>query len=165
MASKRKKNLPPWLSCVTVKTGTKDSSEVEKDIGKEDNMGKRQRLELEDTVVKRKPRQDNLKVKDGRTEEENMSVEKLVEMSYAEFTFSGSLVYSHNKDDCNIICEDIISEIGDTTDHPVGFDTEWPLTFQKGKQAPTALIQLCLDVDKCYLFHISCMTKQGSLWL
>lgn len=90
---------------------------------------------------------------------EEWSFERAVEMSLKEFSFQGNLIYSHNMDDCNLLCDDIISSIDENTETVVGFDTEWPVTFVKGKQEKTALIQLCLSTDKCYLFHVSCMPK------
>lgn len=36
----------------------------------------------------------------------------------------------------------------------VGFDIEWPPSYTKGKMAKTAVIQMCVAEDKCYLFHI-----------
>lgn len=39
----------------------------------------------------------------------------------------------------------------------VGFDIEWPPSYMKGKLAKTAVIQLCVAEDKCYLFHVSSM--------
>lgn len=39
----------------------------------------------------------------------------------------------------------------------VGFDIEWPPSYTKGKMAKTAVIQMCVAEDKCYLFHISSM--------
>lgn len=38
----------------------------------------------------------------------------------------------------------------------VGFDTEWDINVPRGSAgAKTALIQICLNADKCFLFHIS----------
>lgn len=39
----------------------------------------------------------------------------------------------------------------------VGFDIEWPPSYTKGKVSKTAVIQMCVTEDKCYLFHISSM--------
>ena len=100
------------------------------------------------------------KLSDGQGEKETaMTVEEIVALSYPEYKFTGSIVYSYNSDDTNIICDDILSSIDNDKDIFIGFDTEWPVTFQKGKQAKTALIQICMSEDKCYLFHISCMAK------
>ena len=39
----------------------------------------------------------------------------------------------------------------------VGFDMEWPVTYQVGKEPKTAVIQICTQQMKCYIFHVSCM--------
>lgn len=41
---------------------------------------------------------------------------------------------------------------------PLGFDLEWPFNFQTGS-GKTALVQICLDVDVCYLLHIYSLNK------
>ena len=95
----------------------------------------------------------------GEKENETLTVEQVVALSYPEYKFDGAIIYSYNSDDCNILCDDLLSSIDTDKDVFMGFDTEWPVTFQKGKQAKTALIQICLDKDKCFLFHVSCMAK------
>ena len=96
---------------------------------------------------------------DKEKDSESLTAEQIVALSYPEFKFTGTIVYSHNSDDCNLLCDDILSSIDCDTDIYMGFDTEWPVTYQKGKQAKTALIQICLAEDKCFLFHVSCMAK------
>lgn len=41
---------------------------------------------------------------------------------------------------------------------PIAFDMEWPFTFQTGP-GKTAVIQLCADVDLCYVLHIAALKK------
>lgn len=41
---------------------------------------------------------------------------------------------------------------------PIGFDMEWPFTFTTGP-GRTAVIQLCANVDLCYIFHVSELKK------
>lgn len=41
---------------------------------------------------------------------------------------------------------------------PIAFDMEWPFTFQTGP-GKTAVIQLCANVDVCYVFHIAELKK------
>ncbi|KAJ6642759.1 Werner Syndrome-like exonuclease [Pseudolycoriella hygida] len=41
---------------------------------------------------------------------------------------------------------------------PIAFDMEWPFTFQTGS-GKSAVIQLCADVNLCYIFHISQLKK------
>lgn len=43
-------------------------------------------------------------------------------------------------------------------DVPVAFDMEWTFSFRTGPEK-TALIQVCLDVDNCYLLHLPALKK------
>ncbi|XP_039920234.1 bifunctional 3'-5' exonuclease/ATP-dependent helicase WRN isoform X2 [Hirundo rustica] len=69
--------------------------------------------------------------------------------------FCGSVVYSYEASDCSLLSEDIRQSLPDGA--AVGFDIEWPPSYMKGKVAKTAVIQMCVAEDKCYLFHISSM--------
>lgn len=41
---------------------------------------------------------------------------------------------------------------------PVGFDLEWPFSFQTGS-GKTALIQICLNNNICHLLHVYSLQK------
>lgn len=41
---------------------------------------------------------------------------------------------------------------------PVGFDLEWPFSFQTGS-GKTALAQICLSDNVCYLLHVHSLKK------
>ncbi|NXS22189.1 WRN helicase, partial [Mystacornis crossleyi] len=69
--------------------------------------------------------------------------------------FCGSVVYSYDASDCSLLSEDIRQSLSDGA--AVGFDIEWPPSYTKGKMAKTAVIQMCVAEDKCYLFHVSSM--------
>lgn len=49
---------------------------------------------------------------------------------------------------------------GDDDDGKVGvaFDMEWTFSFQTGPER-TSLIQVCIDLDECYLFHLPQLKK------
>ena len=47
---------------------------------------------------------------------------------------------------------------------PIGFDLEWPFSFQTGS-GKTALAQICLSEELCYLFHIYDMNKLPSSFI
>lgn len=36
---------------------------------------------------------------------------------------------------------------------PIGFDLEWPFSFQTGS-GKTALAQICMEYKNCYLLHL-----------
>ncbi|KAI1238695.1 hypothetical protein IHE44_0013435 [Lamprotornis superbus] len=69
--------------------------------------------------------------------------------------FCGSVVYSYEASDCSLLAEDIRQSLSDGA--AVGFDIEWPPSYTKGKMSKTAVIQMCVTEDRCYLFHISSM--------
>uniref|UniRef100_A0A8D2MUJ6 DNA 3'-5' helicase n=1 Tax=Zonotrichia albicollis TaxID=44394 RepID=A0A8D2MUJ6_ZONAL len=69
--------------------------------------------------------------------------------------FSGSVVYSYEASDCSLLSEDIRQSLSEGA--AVGFDIEWPPSYTKGKMARTAVIQMCVAEDRCYLFHVSSM--------
>ncbi|NXD42862.1 WRN helicase, partial [Copsychus sechellarum] len=69
--------------------------------------------------------------------------------------FCGSVVYSYEASDCSLLAEDIRQSLSEGA--AVGFDIEWPPAYMKGKMSKTAVIQMCVTEDKCYLFHISSM--------
>ncbi|XP_008583685.1 PREDICTED: Werner syndrome ATP-dependent helicase [Galeopterus variegatus] len=90
-------------------------------------------------------------------EERKASIQKSVfedDLPFLEFT--GSIVYSYEASDCSFLSEDISMSLSDGD--VVGFDMEWPPTYNKGKLDRVALIQLCVSESKCYLFHISSMS-------
>ncbi|XP_037990408.1 Werner syndrome ATP-dependent helicase isoform X3 [Motacilla alba alba] len=69
--------------------------------------------------------------------------------------FSGSVVYSYEANDCSLLSEDIRHSLPQGA--AVGFDIEWPPSYTRGKVARTAVIQMCVAEDRCYLFHVSSM--------
>uniref|UniRef100_A0A8C3V3I1 DNA 3'-5' helicase n=1 Tax=Catharus ustulatus TaxID=91951 RepID=A0A8C3V3I1_CATUS len=69
--------------------------------------------------------------------------------------FCGSVVYSYEASDCSLLAEDIRQSLSDGA--AVGFDIEWPPSYTKGKMSKTAVIQMCVAEDKCYLFHVASM--------
>ncbi|KAJ8401885.1 hypothetical protein AAFF_G00374660 [Aldrovandia affinis] len=70
--------------------------------------------------------------------------------------FSGTVVYSREKNDCSFISEDLRSCLNPGA--ALGFDIEWPPSFTKGKTKKVAMVQLCASEEKCYLFHLSSMS-------
>ena len=58
-----------------------------------------------------------------------------------------------------MICDNLITEI-EKYDKivPIGFDLEWPFSFQTGS-GKTALAQICFSENICYLLHIKMVGK------
>lgn len=98
------------------------------------------------------------KSRETRIQEAADTFDKILNDSLREMQFRGSLVYSHRKSDCNLLCEELNTALRDV-DGPsfVGLDMEWPVSYRPGRQEKTAVLQLCTSADKCYIFHLSCI--------
>ncbi|KAL2100275.1 hypothetical protein ACEWY4_004669 [Coilia grayii] len=75
------------------------------------------------------------------------------DLPYLEFT--GTIIYSQEKNDCSFLSEDLRSSLSPGS--AIGFDLEWPPSFTKGKTKKVAMVQMCASEDECYLFHVSSM--------
>lgn len=95
---------------------------------------------------------------ENRIQEAAETFDKMFNDSLGEMHFSGSLIYSHHKSDCNLLCEELKKALSDE-DGPswMGLDMEWPVSYRPGRQEKTAVLQLCTSADKCYIFHLSCI--------
>ncbi|KAH3735982.1 bifunctional 3'-5' exonuclease/ATP-dependent helicase WRN-like isoform X2 [Dreissena polymorpha] len=161
MASRKKRSLPPWLQGVVVKknaqneNSTESGGRKEEDKYTESDVGGIAVLGDGKTYQMKKPDDSN---KAGVKTDKQQSTEDLIASTYKEFLFSEKLVYSHESSDCNILCEGILDTLSGSVSY-IGFDIEWPVLYQTGKQAKTALVQVCTNISKCYLFHVSCMSK------
>ncbi|XP_014670596.1 PREDICTED: Werner syndrome ATP-dependent helicase homolog [Priapulus caudatus] len=72
--------------------------------------------------------------------------------------FPGNIIYSHNESDCNSLCENIRQEVERLPEaRPAGVDIEWPVSYNRGQQDKTAVLQICTSLDTCFVFHLSCM--------
>ncbi|WAR07681.1 WRN-like protein [Mya arenaria] len=166
MASRRKRALPPWLQGTSVKKKTLEENicSNEEAVTKSDTQIERS-VDAKKTSDKQVERSFNAKKTSEEQGKVEWTAEEAVAMSYKEFLFQGCIIYSYDINDCNILCEEIIISIGtdNSNDVFIGFDSEWPVTYEKGAQAKTALVQLCLNTEKCYLFHLSCMSKFPSM--
>ncbi|XP_052381983.1 bifunctional 3'-5' exonuclease/ATP-dependent helicase WRN [Oncorhynchus keta] len=76
-------------------------------------------------------------------------------LPYLEFT--GTVIFSQEKNDCSFLSDELRSSLSPGS--AVGFDIEWPPSFTKGQKKKVALVQLCASVEKCYLFHLSPMSR------
>uniref|UniRef100_A0AAY5EVW8 DNA 3'-5' helicase n=1 Tax=Electrophorus electricus TaxID=8005 RepID=A0AAY5EVW8_ELEEL len=85
-----------------------------------------------------------------------MYKKNILEADLPHLEFTGTVIYSQEKNDCSFLSEDLRSSLAPGS--AVGFDLEWPPSFTKGKSKKVALVQLCATEEKCYLFHISSMS-------
>lgn len=74
--------------------------------------------------------------------------------------FKGYIKYANDFFECAQICDNLIQEVKHSKKEtiPVGFDLEWPFSFKTGS-GKTALAQICLEENTCYLLHIYSLKK------
>lgn len=92
--------------------------------------------------------------------------EPTIQLNIADVPFieyKGEIHYYTDMRDMAFACDQLFQWIESTSvnDHPVvpiAFDLEWPFSFQTGP-GRTALMQLCVETNVCYLFQLSCLKK------
>ncbi|KAL0115559.1 hypothetical protein PUN28_010820 [Cardiocondyla obscurior] len=74
--------------------------------------------------------------------------------------FKGRIQYTNDFFNCAQICDDLIQKVKHSEKEiiPIGFDLEWPFSFQTGS-GKTALAQICLEDNVCYLLYIYSLKK------
>lgn len=71
-------------------------------------------------------------------------------------SYEGKIRYYHDSDRIDRACARLLRWVESQTDGtkiPIAFDMEWPV-FKGIGPGKTALIQVCPDIDLCYLFHV-----------
>ncbi|XP_002974045.2 Werner Syndrome-like exonuclease [Selaginella moellendorffii] len=74
--------------------------------------------------------------------------------------FKGRVFYSSTAEEAESAAAELLQSIESlkadgTRDIVLGFDTEWKPSFERGAvPGRTAVLQLCLDSSRCYVFHI-----------
>uniref|UniRef100_A0AAZ3PG05 DNA 3'-5' helicase n=1 Tax=Oncorhynchus tshawytscha TaxID=74940 RepID=A0AAZ3PG05_ONCTS len=86
---------------------------------------------------------------------EKDSLKQVIEDDLPYLEFTGTVIFSQEKNDCSFLSDESSLSPGSA----VGFDIEWPPSFTKGQKKKVALVQLCVSVEKCYLFHLSPMSR------
>lgn len=82
--------------------------------------------------------------------------------------YKGKVVYHTEFMDIAIASDDLLQWVkqqAETVDViPIAFDMEWPFSFQTGS-GRTAVMQLCADINVCYVFHIFELKRlPAALW-
>ncbi|XP_012532936.1 Werner Syndrome-like exonuclease [Monomorium pharaonis] len=73
--------------------------------------------------------------------------------------FKGHIQCANDFYDCAQICDNLIQEVKRNEEIvPIGFDLEWPFSFQTGS-GKTALVQICLEDNVCYLLYVYSLRK------
>ncbi|XP_062410849.1 bifunctional 3'-5' exonuclease/ATP-dependent helicase WRN isoform X2 [Sardina pilchardus] len=98
----------------------------------------------------------NLQNTEKTTEQSGPYKKNVLEPDLPFLEFTGTIIYSQEKNDCSFLSEDLRSCL--TPGAAIGFDLEWPPSFTKGKTKKVAMVQLCASEQKCYLFHLSSMS-------
>jgi len=98
-----------------------------------------------------------------KTEQELKSLEPKIYIEDLPFiSYSGKIHYLTDFHAMAIACDDLIQQVeareeeGDDIEQRIGvsFDLEWYFSFQTGPDR-TAVMQICLDLDNCYIFHLT----------
>lgn len=76
-----------------------------------------------------------------------------------EVEYDGNINYLDNYHDIDDACSRLYERVSKAKRKgfvPVAFDIEWTPSFRRGvPPGRIALIQVCVDLDQCYLFHVS----------
>ncbi|XP_053978364.1 3'-5' exonuclease isoform X1 [Hylaeus volcanicus] len=117
-------------------------------------------IEVKEFSIRRSPRFLPSHLKET-SEKESTYVEKEPDISLLPpIVFKGCINYIKDFNACASICDDIIKDVENCDNEivPIGFDLEWPFSFQTGS-GKTALAQICLNKNICHLLHIYSLKK------
>lgn len=70
--------------------------------------------------------------------------------------YKGKIEYYTLSQDIAFASDQLLQWVDKQTDKdkvPIAFDMEWPFSYKTGA-GKSALIQVCADINLCYLFHI-----------
>ncbi|KAK3083804.1 hypothetical protein FSP39_003427 [Pinctada imbricata] len=133
----KKRSLPAWMS---LSNGNKRESDQQQGGDGDTDSVKQKR-----------------KIKEAKLMKASMDFDKVLQDSLQELKFQGNIVYSSYKSDCRGLCEDIELSLCDVEGAFIGFDMEWPVTYEVGNESKTAVIQICMGPASVYVFHLSAM--------
>ncbi|CAO1421424.1 unnamed protein product [Diamesa serratosioi] len=79
---------------------------------------------------------------------------------YPLIDYNGKITYLNDFVGIAEACEELIKLVDNNTSDKVGiaFDMEWTFSFKSGPEK-TSVIQICADVDHCYIFHLPQIKK------
>eukprot|EP00250_Pteridium_aquilinum_P009212 c18518_g1_i1 orf=54-1667(+) len=76
------------------------------------------------------------------------------------FQYKGRIIYSDSVLDAENAAHELLrrveaKKVANGGSIPLGFDTEWKVIFRRGAQRrKVSVLQLCIDVDNCNVFHV-----------
>ncbi|XP_076175008.1 WRN RecQ like helicase isoform X2 [Ptiloglossa arizonensis] len=116
-------------------------------------------VEVKEYSVRRSPRNLPAHLKEKCEKESTIKRDDDISL-LPSIVFKGYINYTRDFNDCASICNDIINEVENYNNEvvPIGFDLEWPFSFQTGS-GRTALVQICLNETICHLLHVYSLKK------
>ncbi|XP_015439582.1 PREDICTED: Werner Syndrome-like exonuclease [Dufourea novaeangliae] len=122
-------------------------------------VSEEQTIEIQKNTVRRSSK--NLPTHLKENDKQKLVIEREPDICLLQpIIFKGCINYTNDFNDCAMICDAIIQQIESCNNEtvPIGFDLEWPFSFQTGS-GKTALAQICWNNDVCYLFHVYSLKK------
>ncbi|XP_013789771.1 Werner syndrome ATP-dependent helicase homolog [Limulus polyphemus] len=144
--SSRKRSMPKWLVSL-------DNAQC----FEYNCSGKSVPTVLRDVNYRNKPNVPSFS-SSGEAGQELVSLEKVLSDDFPVLNFNGKIYCYTNIGDASRICEDLIAESEKRGTVVVGFDVEWSVDYQVGRQNKISLIQICSSENDCHLFHLASMT-------
>ena len=150
----KKRNLPGWMEVCKSRKLIEKQEEI-------DNQHDRKVQKRTEDILKDKSTKSEKAMEDAKRkfkEDRKIAASQAFDQILSEATqlmeLSCKTIYTLNRNECNLLCEDIELCLCDQTNAFIGFDMEWSVKYQVGKEEKTALIQICIAPDTCFLFHV-----------
>lgn len=150
--SKKQRQLPRWMNGKKGAVGSAINSIVSKEnqAANEDESP---------TAAKRRLRSN---FQFDKSDAELMALEPKINIDDLPMvSYDGKIKYLSDFYEIAEACEDLLKKINELEGEdpvPVSFDMEWTFSFKSGPEK-TSLIQVCIDLDECYLFHLPQLKK------
>lgn len=154
MSNLKQRKLPRWMNG---KKGAVKSAinSITRPVESKENQVENHNDEDGSTNPKRRLR-SNFSFENSKAETSvpKFNIEDLPMVSY-----DGKIKYLTDFYGIAETCEELVKKIEQVEgDVAVAFDMEWTFNFQTGPEK-TSLIQVCIDLDECFLFHLPQLKK------
>ena len=160
--SKNSRNLPKWMTNRREAVGDAINNIVStKSVeSMEENKAKNRIFEDSDEPANKRRLRSNFK--HSKTEDELRALEPKYNIEDLPMvTYDGKIHYFSDFYDIAESFESLIKKVEAREGEEkvgVAFDMEWTFSFQTGPER-TALIQVCIDLNECFLFHLPLLKK------
>lgn len=159
--SKKTRNIPKWMTSRRAAVGDAINNIVSSTKSKKANENKPINILFEDSDEPKNKRRIIKQTSDDYGIEEKSPEPDYFTGDLPMVTYEGKICYLSDFYDIAEAFESLIKKVEATEgDEKVGvaFDMEWTFSFQSGPEK-TALIQVCIDLNECFLFHVSLLKK------